>query len=305
MTRMRYGMLALALGAPLLVGCAKITQLGAAVGQATGTLSPQEAQAITRTGAAVEKTFADITPEQEYFIGRAVTATVLGQYSAFDNEEAHRYLTALGRMLAEASDLPETFGGYHFQILDTEEINAFAAPGGFITISKGMLRLCRTEDALAAVLAHEIGHVQARHGLRAIRRGRLTSALTVLAVESARTYGPQELAQLTTAFEGSISDITGTMMNSGYARALEREADRAAVTIMQRVGYDPHALVDMLAEMEKNLKPGGRDFARTHPKPSDRIRDVRKMIGKQPPQPVSAARQQRFEQAMAPILATE
>ncbi len=290
------------IGMTLAAGCAALTQIGTTVGQATGTLSPEEAQAITRTAAAVEKTFADITPEQEYYIGRAVTATVLGRYNAYENEVAHRYLTTLCRVLAEASDLPETFGGYHVQILDTEEINAFAAPGGFITISKGMLRLCRSEDALAAVLAHEIGHVQARHGLRAIKKGRLTSALTILATESAKAYGPQELAQLTTAFEGSISDIAGTLMNSGYARSLEREADRAAVTILQRVGYDPHALADMLAEMKKNLKPGGLDFAKTHPDPADRIVDVKKMIGSQPVQPVSAARQARFRQAVASIL---
>jgi predicted Zn-dependent protease len=279
-------------------GCSTITDIGATIGEATGAITEQEGQAMRRTATAVEKTFQDITPEQEYYLGRAVTATVLGKYPAGGTEDANLYLNVLGQTLAEASELPETFGGYHFQILDSEEINAFAAPGGFITVSRGMLRLCRSEDALAAVLAHEIGHAQGRHGLRAIKKSRITSALTILAVEGAKTYGTQQIAELTTAFEGSIGDITGTLMNSGYARAQEREADRAAVTILQRLGYDPNALVDMLSQMKKSLKPGGLDFAKTHPDPADRIADVKTLIGVQPVQPIPAARQERFRKAM-------
>jgi predicted Zn-dependent protease len=282
-------------------GCASVTQIGTAVGQATGAITPEQANSINRTAAAVEKTFQDITPEQEYYIGRSVAATVLTKYKAGKGEEANQYLNVLGNILAEASDRPETFGGYHFQIIETDEINAFAAPGGFIMVSKGMLRCCRSEDALAAVLAHEIGHIQGQHGLRAIKKGRLTSALTVLATESAKNLGGQELSQLTEAFEGSINDITGTLMNSGYARGLEREADVTSVRIMQRIGFDPNALVDMLGQMKQNLKPGGLDFAKTHPDPADRIKDIRKTIGTAAARAAPAARQRRFEQMIGKL----
>lgn len=286
----------------MLVGCSTITELGTSIGVATGKMTPQQAESINKSAAAVEKTFQDITPEQEYYIGRSVAATVLGAYKPFDKGDANAYLNELGQTLAMASDRPETFGGYHFLVLDTDEVNAFAAPGGLILVSRGMIRCCKSEDALAAVLAHEIGHVQNQHGLKAIKKGRLTGALTTLALESAKNLAGSDLAEVTKAFEGSISDISGTLMNSGYARNLERDADAAAVTIMKRVGYNPEALVDMLAEMQKNWKTDGPGFAKTHPTPDSRIVDIKKLIGAAPaPVAKPAERQKRFEAAAGSI----
>jgi len=282
-------------------GCTALTELGTAVGQATGSLTPQQAQSINRSAQAMEKTFQDITPEQEYYIGRSVAATVLHTYRPLDNAAANRYLNVIGGVLAQASDRPETFGGYHFQILNSDDVNAFSAPGGFVMISRGMLRCCRSEDAVAAVLAHEIGHVQGQHGLRAIKKGRLTSALTVLAAEGAKNLGGQDVAELTRAFEGTIGDITSTLMNNGYARGLEREADQTAVTILQRVGYDPAALVAMLAEMKQHLQPGGLDFAKTHPSPDARIAELRGLISAAGPVATNPVRRRRFERAIGSL----
>lgn len=292
------GLLAVAL---FTAGCAAVAQVGTAIGEASGTITAEQAQSINRTATAFDKTFKDITPEQEYYIGRAVSATVLRTYQPLDQEAANRYLNVLGQALAQVSDKPETFAGYHFQILDSNEVNAFAAPGGFIMVSRGLLRCCTSEDAVAAVLAHEIGHVQGAHGLRAIKTDRLTSALTIMASEGAKTFGGEEVAELTKTFEGSIGDITSTMMNRGYSRGLEREADASAIKILRRVGYDSNALVDMLRQMKKNLKPGGLDFAKTHPDPEDRIADVQLLIGSASRSPIPAARQQRFATALGKI----
>ena len=289
------------LGLAMLVSsCSTVTQVATAAAQSAGAITPQQAQSINRSAEAVGKTFEQITPEQEYYIGRAVAATVLSTYKPYDQQAANHYLNLLGQTLAQASDRPETFGGYHFMILETEEINAFSAPGGLIMVSRGMIRCCKSEDALAAVLAHEIGHVEYQHGLKAIRKGRLTSALTILAAEGAKSFGGEQLAQLTEAFEGSITDITSTMMNSGYARSQEFEADAAAVQIMRRVGYQPAALVDMLEQMKLHLKPGGHDFAKTHPPPEDRIRQLRGQLGGAPAA-APAVRQQRFANFMRNI----
>ncbi len=274
-----------------------LSTVGSALGQGTGVLTSQQAESVKKAGAALAKTFEAMTPEQEYYIGRSVAAVILNQYRPLNNAGANHYLNLLGQTLAEFSDKPETFGGYHFMILETEEVNAFAAPGGLIFISRGMLRCCQNEDAVAAVLAHEIGHVQQQHGLQAIKKSRLTSALTILAAESARSFGGEELAQLTEAFEGSINDVTATMMNSGYARSFERQADQVAVVILQRAGYNPAALVAMLQEMQKHLKPGGRDFAQTHPAPAARIADIQKMLGGALAS-TAPDRQARFMQAM-------
>ena len=278
-----------------------LTELGTAVGVATGTISSNQAQSINRSATAVAKTFSDITPEQEYYIGRSVAATVLNTYKPFDKAQANEYLNLLGQSLSQFSDRPETFGGYHFLVMESDEINAFSAPGGFVMISRGLIRCCKNEDALAAVLAHEIGHVEKKHGLRAIKTGRLTSALTILAAEGAKNFGGQQLADLTEAFEGSIGDICSTMMNSGYARNLEFEADQAAVTIMRRTGYNPEALIDMLEQMQKNLVPGRHDFAATHPPPEMRIEKVRKAIGASGVVQAPPTRQKRFAEALGNI----
>ena len=251
-----------------------------------------------KSAPAVQKSFEDITPEQEYYIGRAVGATILAQYSPYTEPGPTEYLNLLGRTLAFASDQPETFGGYHFLILDSEEINAFAAPGGLIFISRGLLACADSEDTVAAILAHEIAHVVEQHGLQAIKKSRVTSALTSVAIASAQTAGSDELAKLTTVFEDSIGDITATLVNSGYSRAFEKEADLMAVEILKRVGYDPNSLVRMLEVMERRLEPGGLDFAKTHPEPEVRIAEIRKVLAAAPAQPVQAGRQARYQAAL-------
>lgn len=284
--------------------CKTLETLGDAaggVGVATGTMTEEQAGSLTRTTAAIAKTFEDITPEQEYYIGRTVGATVLSSYRVYDAAAATAYLNSLGQSLARFSDRPETFAGYHFLILDTPEINAFAAPGGFIFISRGMINLCSNEDELAAVLAHEIAHVQLQHGLQAIEKGRLTSALNILAAESAKTFGGKELAELTDAFEGSIGDITSTMMNSGYARSAEREADAGAVVILERAGYNPRGLAGMLSRMDQKVQPGDLGFGKTHPDPEDRSADIRDRVKRHPEVASPPARQERFQKGVAGV----
>jgi beta-barrel assembly-enhancing protease len=291
-------MLAAVSALALWAGCAAVTEMGTSIGQATGLVTSQQAESINRSAQAVEKTFQDITPEQEYYIGRSVAATVLATYKPFDMEKANAYLNLLGQTVAQFSPKPETFGGYHFLLLDSDEINAFAAPGGLIMISRGMVRCCRNEDELAAVLAHEVSHVSQQHGLKAIRKGRLTSALTILGTEAGKSLAGSQLSEVTQAFESSITDITSTMMNSGYARTTEFEADKGAVGILKKLGYSPGALVTMLELMQKQLKPGGHDFAKTHPAPEIRIAELKKLSGTSGPATDSAVRTQRFQKAM-------
>lgn len=299
-----FSSLALTL-AIFLTGCDTLNQMTQGVTSAAasaGLINTDQAESINKTTAAVSKPFEDITPSQEYYIGRTVGATILHKYKPFDKEEPIRYLNTLGQALALASERPETFGGYHFMILDTSEINAFAAPGGLIFVSRGLIRCCKTEDALAAVLAHEIGHVQLRHGLQAIEKGRITSAATTLVAESGKNLGGQQLAELTKTFEGAITDITGTLVNNGYARKLEFQADAAAVKTLKNIGYDPNALVAMLEEMDRHLKPGGMDFAKTHPKPKDRIDELRRIIRTSDIRPAPAQeRAERFEKFLEKI----
>jgi beta-barrel assembly-enhancing protease len=128
----------------------------------------------------------------------------------------------------------------------------------------------------------------------------LTSALTTLGMAAGKTLAGDQLGQVTEAFTGSISDITSTMVNSGYSRTTEFEADKGAVAIMKKLGYSPTALVTMLEQMQKKLQPGGKGFAKTHPSPEVRIAELKKLVGTAPAQ-VAAARQQRFQETMGGI----
>ena len=283
-------------------GCGTVetlSQVGTSVAAAAGVITPQQAQSINRSVIAVEKTFESVTPEQEYWIGRTVAATLLSRQRPLDDRAATEYLNTIGQYLALCSDRPETYGGYHFLIVDSDDINAFAAPGGLVLVYRGLLRCCRTEDELAAVLAHEVGHVECKHGLQSISKSRITSALTILGTEAAKNLARRNVAELTKTFEGSISDITSTMVNSGYSRAFEEQADQAAVGILRRAGYNPAALISMLQTMEKRLKPGGLDFAKTHPDPLVRIKEIRSALeGQETDTAIPAARVMRFAVAM-------
>ncbi len=280
-----------------------IMDLGTQVAVGTGTISAEEGESIRRGTGAVISATETFTPEQEHFIGRSVTATILDQYPALDNPALNTYLNLLGQALAQFSDRPETFGGYRFLALDSDEINAFAAPGGFILITRGMLRTIRNEDELAAILAHEIAHVQKGHGLRAIRGNRLTSAATLLAMESARHLGGKELAELTGVFEDSLNDISSALIGNGYARAYEREADSATLTILTRANYPPQALISALERIEvaQKTQASAKGWARTHPPPADRIREAQRALRKVPRPLSPPVRQTRFDQAVATL----
>jgi predicted Zn-dependent protease len=285
----------------LVLGCGQMAKVASQVAADQGMITQEEAGSINRTVEGLERYWTDITPEQEHYIGRAVAATLLAEYPPLDDPAANRYLNQLGQSLVLVSERPETFGGYRFLLLDSDEVNAFACPGGLILVTRGLVRCCESEDALAAVLAHEIGHVAGKHGLRAIKSSRLTSALTILATESARTFGSEDVAQLTEDLEGSISDITRTLVSSGYSRDLEREADRAAVAILDDIGYSPHGLDAMLEVMQRRWSPRGPGFMRTHPSPQDRRREVGPLLAGAAPLAPPAARQQRFGSALAGI----
>jgi predicted Zn-dependent protease len=289
--------------AALFFGCAEVTEMGTQLAQEAGMISADQAESVKRGAQAIEKTYQDLTPEQEYYIGRAVVAQVLQTYPPLDQPEANTYLNLLGQSLAIFSDRPETFGGYHFLLLDSDEINAFAGPGGLILVTRGMLRCCETEDELAAVLAHEICHVEKKHGLSAIKQGRLTEAFTIIAAESAKQLGSEELASLTREFEASVGDVVMTLTTSGYSRTQEREADAAAVQLLRRAGYPEASIITMLTRMDERLADaGGLGFAKTHPSAQDRADALRPTIGNAEPTP-HVARQERFSAAMKPIVA--
>jgi len=260
----------------VLAGCQAVKQGAADVIAATGKVSKEDANSLVQTADVLRSTFADITEEEEYYIGRATAALILSKYKLYRNDSLSSYINVMGTAIAYSSDRPETYGGYHFAVLDTDEVNAMAAPGGFIFVTKGLVKRCADEETLAAILAHEIGHVAELHGLQSIKKSRLIDAFKIIGGEASRQFNSEELAKVTAVFEGALGGVVETLVERGYDRKFEYEADKLALSYAARTGYAPGGLAEFLKGMEEN-KPAGiaAGWFKTHPSAADRLTRVK------------------------------
>lgn len=229
---------------------------------------------IFTTVGAASKAARSISEDEEYYIGRAVAASLISQFRLLENKKLTDYVNHVGQTVALHSDKPQTYGGYHFAILDSSEINAFACPGGIIFITRGMLNAVRNEDELAAVLAHEVGHISHRDGISAIKKARWTEAVTIIGSKAAREYGSKELSSLVNIFEGSIDDIVKTLVVNGYGQSQEYDADKAALGYLAKAGYNPGALKDFIGRLITKGRATEGGLLKTHPATSDRLKEV-------------------------------
>jgi predicted Zn-dependent protease len=240
-----------------------------------------------------------ITDSEEYYVGRAVAARILTKYPLYQNAKVTEYVNEVGQTVARKSTRPKTFRGYHFAVLDTKELNAFACPGGTIFITRGLLVTCASEDELAAVLAHEVSHVAHKDGINSISKARWTEVWTAMGKEAVTMYGGSVAAGLVSLFEGSIDDVFKTIVVNGYSRSAEEAADAGAVVTLTKAGYDPGALAAMLEKMlakEAKTKGSHTGIYKTHPPTSERLAKVKAEEGEErAPSPAEAKRTERFE----------
>jgi predicted Zn-dependent protease len=264
---------------------------------ATGFLpsAVQPAANIVATGAikAVQAS-REISDSEEYYVGRAVAARILSTYPLYQNPAVTEYVNEVGQTVARKSPRPNTFKGYHFAVLDTEELNAFACPGGTIFITRGLLATCANEDELAAVLAHEVTHVVDKDGINSISKARWTQVVTSMGAEAARQYGGVA-GNLVNLFEGSIDDVFKALVVNGYSRSAEYAADAGSVKILTAAGYDPGALAAVLAKMQPKEKAGVSGFSKTHPPASERLARVKGAAREVAPSAAEVNRTQRFQ----------
>jgi predicted Zn-dependent protease len=238
----------------------------------------------------LDKAVQDITPENEYYFGRAIAANIVNSYTVYKGNPAlTAYLNEICLTIAVNSPKPDVYkNGYHVAILDTSEINAFATPGGHIFITRGLIACTSSEDELASVIAHEIAHIQLQHGLDGIKKSRKMAALGSIATAAASNR-----SQLVGAFTESVSESVTDLVNSGYSKSAEYDADATALSLLASAGYQPTAILGMLANLEKNEKAGS-GFGKTHPAPADRIANVNKNIGKYTVTDTTSARKSRY-----------
>jgi predicted Zn-dependent protease len=217
-----------------------------------------------------------ITEEEEYYIGRAVAANILSLYPLWKNRTLSRYLNLVGKALVLKSGRPEIYAGYHFALLDTPEVNALSAPGGIILLSRGIVEMAENEDELAAILAHEIQHIVRKDPLKAIRSSRLTALGTYAAGEALGSRG-----EVFAIFKDSVMDISGTLLQKGYSRSQEKEADLGALQLLAATGYNPDALLSMLEKCRAGEAKKARVFS-AHPSAAKRMAYVRAALANHP-----------------------
>jgi beta-barrel assembly-enhancing protease len=287
-------------------GIGNIQNLPGALGSATqGSTGSQPADNYLQRGTKVltslRKGLEDLTPQEEYYIGRAVTARVFTRYKPRSQAKVNAYLNQLGSYLAQFSKRPETFNGYHFQLVDSNEINAFAAPSGFIVITTGLYKSLSNEEQLAAVLAHEIAHVTLKHGLSAIKTANLTEAFTLIGqtyMEQKASSSAASIQQLAGVFGKSIDDIINKMVVSGYSRGQELDADKESLAILFQAGYNPQGLTQFLETLHhRSGASSTAGFYDTHPPAANRLSAAQDLVRKNGWQAEdSASRTQRFQQ---------
>lgn len=249
----RDGLLACASGALMLslAGCAQIMQM-----------QPSQLGSLVSN---VKHAVAPIDLDEEEQIGQESAAVLLGASKPVNDPALQEYVNRVGRWVALQSDRPDL--PWHFAVLDDNDIDAYAAPGGYVFVTKGLLLRLQSEAELAGVLGHEITHVVRKHHLNEIQReSRLALAGTAAQLEmEEHGYSTQALSQ--------IAASAKLVYSRGLDKDDEFQADREGVVLAARSGYDPYALLAVLQMLQSiDPKSGKLELLlKTHPTPQARI----------------------------------
>ena len=258
-------LLACALPAPAVLAAEGLQGL---LEQATAPAAETQAEPGERSSPAIN--LKKPSREEEIKIGREITGNLLGAAPLVKDDALQKYVNQVGRWVAsqsDRSDLP-----WHFGVIESEDLNAFAAPGGYVLITKGLYRKLNNEAELAGVLAHEIGHVTRKHHLKLLQK---TQLLSMGAGLLSGKLGKEN--QTVQKLIGSGAEICARSLD----KDAEFEADRIGVVLAARAGYDPYGLPEVLQVIGNSGKNDGRValLFKTHPHPDDRLATLGDAIG--------------------------
>lgn len=210
-----------------------------------------------------KKEFVLMSEEQEIEIGRELDPKIIKEYGDYDSRALQDYVIQVGQKLARISDRPDLF--FHFRVVNSPILNAFALPGGYVYVTRGLLAYLNSEAELAGVIGHEIGHVNARHAVRQYTQSasyQIASQVLSIFVPEARNIG-------------QLTDIIFLGISRGYSREYELEADQLGIKYAALAGYDPqaiHSFLTTLERMEKeNKEKTYHGLFSTHPETKTRI----------------------------------
>lgn len=217
--------------------------------------------------------FAGMTDKDERQLGERISAMLADRFGVYQDEAVTKYVTLVGTVLAQASTRPNL--QWEFIVLDTDGVNAFAAPGGFVHITRGALGLIKSEAELAGVLGHEITHITAKHTVRSIDKASRVDVGTDM------TSGYVAGGAISADLLNRLADIGYKVaFENKYDRDDELEADKIGIQTANKVGYAPGGMIEFLkkiAARNKDMKESNGWFA-SHPLLKDRIQDMEKQI---------------------------
>lgn len=236
--------------------------------------APANNQQASSSGPSRQKLLLDalvggnVSPAQEDEIGRQIAGNLLGAAPLVKNDALQRYVNDVGRWVSLQGDRPDLT--WHFGVIDTDDINAFSAPGGYIFITKGLYRTLQNEAELAAVLGHEIGHVQKRHHLKLLQKSAQVALLGQALESAVAKQGGSQASALIQNLIGNGAEIVARSLD----KSAEYEADRIGMVLTARAGYDPYALPAVLQKIGHASQLNQSSTAllfKTHPLPDDRL----------------------------------
>jgi predicted Zn-dependent protease len=212
--------------------------------------------------------------DQEVGMGRQMSAEVEKEVTLVRHHGLGRLVQGIGQRLVEHAARPEfRLYPYTFKIVDSSEVNAFSLPGGPVYLDMGMIELAENEDELAAVIAHEMGHVAARHATEQMTTAELSQLMMYVTLSAVGGLPPL-------ALEGTrLGYILGILR---YSRNMESEADELGLELMQSAGYDPRGMLGILGHIQEERRADPVLLERllsSHPLPDDRLVAVAAQIG--------------------------
>ena len=227
----------------------------------------------TAKNLAKSQSVGSMSEEEELAIGKEVVAATLGSYPPVRNTELQHRLNQVGVWIALQSSRPDL--PWRFAAVESDSINAFAAPGGTILVTRGMLNHVTNEAELACVLGHEIGHVTRRHHIAVLQKSLLVSAGASALTATAKTGHSEEYRRL---LIGESKEI----FNRRLDRGSEREADEDGILLAARAGYDPAACLNFMQRLAalKADTDALTALYKTHPTAKERVVDVDNSLGR-------------------------
>ncbi len=236
--------------------------------QACANINLSQGLSLAQAAGSAAKAIIPISRDEEIQVGRAVAARVIGRYGLVDDAGLLEYVNLVGLVCAANSgrtDIP-----FHFAVLKGDEVNAFAAPGGFVFVTRGAIKAMASEAQLAGVLSHEIAHVSQKHILKEIQKANLVAAGSHLAEASGK---------IPSGVLDAVADKGANILFKGYSRSDEYESDAVGTGILYRSGYPGGGLLSFLEVLKVGAgKSGVAMLFATHPKTEDRMARVAEEI---------------------------